>query len=97
ARADPSRRSVRGRLAARRRRVSQAPRKPVSHLSLTETDREAMLATIGVDSIDELFRDIPRGVRFARELDLEPPLTEVELQRHLEELAARNVDATREL
>jgi glycine dehydrogenase subunit 1 len=69
----------------------------VSYLSLTDADREAMLATIGVDSIDELFRDIPGGVHFERELDLEPALTEAELQRHLEELAARNVDTTREL
>src|SRR5712691_11719788 len=56
-----------------------------------------MLDQIGVSSIAELFRDIPAGVRFDRELDLEPPLTEHELQRHLEELAARNVDTTREL
>jgi glycine dehydrogenase subunit 1 len=69
----------------------------VSFLSLTESDREAMLAAIGVDSVDELFRDIPSGVRFERELDLEPPLTEAELQRHMEELASRNVDATHEL
>jgi glycine dehydrogenase subunit 1 len=69
----------------------------VSYLSLTDADREAMLAAIGVDSVDELFRDIPAGVRFGRELDLEPPLTEAELQRDLEELAARNVDTTREL
>jgi glycine cleavage system P protein (glycine dehydrogenase) subunit 1 len=69
----------------------------VSFLSLTDADREAMLAEIGVDSVDELFREIPAGVRFDRELDLEPPLTEAELQRHLEELAARNVDSTREL
>ena len=69
----------------------------MSYLSLTDTDREAMLAAIGVDTVDELFRDIPAGVRFGRELALEPPLTEAELQRHLEELAARNVDSTREL
>jgi glycine dehydrogenase subunit 1 len=69
----------------------------VSYLSLTDADREAMLAEIGVDTVDELFRDIPAGVRFGRELDLEPPLTEAELQRHLEQLAARNVDTTREL
>jgi glycine dehydrogenase subunit 1 len=69
----------------------------VTYLSLTDADRRAMLDVIGVDSIDELFRDIPAGVRFDRELDLEPPLTEAELQRHLEELAARNVDATREI
>jgi len=69
----------------------------VSYLSLTERDRDEMLATIGVSSVDELFRDIPAGVRFDRELDLGPPLHEQELSRHLEELAARNVDTTREL
>jgi glycine dehydrogenase subunit 1 len=69
----------------------------VSYLSLTDRDRDAMLAVIGVASIDELFRDIPEGVRFDRELALEPPLPEAELQRHLEALAARNVDTTREL
>jgi glycine dehydrogenase subunit 1 len=69
----------------------------VSYLSLTDADRDAMLAAIGVDSIDELFREIPQGVHFTRDLDLERPLTEPELQRHLEELAARNVDTTREL
>ena len=60
-------------------------------LSLTDADREAMLATIGVESIDELFRDIPKGVRFDRELDVLPALSESELQRHMEELAAKNV------
>jgi glycine cleavage system P protein (glycine dehydrogenase) subunit 1 len=69
----------------------------VSYVSLTDADREAMLAEIGVDSVDELFREIPAGVRLDRALDLEPPLTEAELQRHLEELAARNVDTTAEL
>ena len=56
-----------------------------------------MLAAIGVSSVEELFRDIPEGVRFGRELDLEPPLSEQELSRHLEELAARNVDTSSEL
>jgi len=69
----------------------------VGYLSLTERDREEMLAEIGVSSVDELFRDIPEEVRFQRDLALEPALTEQELSRHLEELAARNVDTTREL
>jgi glycine cleavage system P protein (glycine dehydrogenase) subunit 1 len=69
----------------------------VSYLSLTDADREAMLATIGVDSVDDLFSDIPESVRFQRELDLEPALPEAELVAHLEELASRNVDAGREL
>jgi glycine dehydrogenase subunit 1 len=67
------------------------------YLSLTEADREAMLETIGVGSVAELFRDIPAGVRFDRELALGPALPEQELTRHLEELAARNVGAKREL
>jgi glycine dehydrogenase subunit 1 len=63
----------------------------VSYLSLTDADRDAMLAEIGVASVEELFRDIPEGVRFGRELDVGPALAEAELQRHLEELAAKNV------
>ena len=69
----------------------------MGYLSLTDRDREEMLAEIGVSSVDELFRDIPEGVRFDRDLDLEPALTEQELSRHLEELAARNVDTTQEI
>ena len=69
----------------------------MSQLSLTDSDREEMLAAIGVSSVEELFRDIPAGVRFQGELDLEPALSEPELVRHLEELAAKNVDTTKEL
>jgi glycine dehydrogenase subunit 1 len=68
----------------------------VSYLSLTDSDREAMLSAIGVDSVDALFEQIPAGVRFDRELDLEPPLSEQELVAHLEDLAARNSDTGRE-
>jgi glycine dehydrogenase subunit 1 len=69
----------------------------VSFLSLTDADREQMLATIGVESVEELFRDIPEGVRLKRELNLEPGLSEPELVAHLEELAGRNADTRREL
>jgi len=69
----------------------------LSYLSLTERDREEMLAAIGVSSIEELFRDIPAAVRFDRELALDPPLGEQELTRHLDELAGRNADTSREL
>src|SRR5215831_19436118 len=63
----------------------------MAYISLTDSDRESMLAAIGVESVEELFRDIPEGVRLRRELELPPALSEAELQRHLEELAARNV------
>ncbi|MDQ3161580.1 MAG: aminomethyl-transferring glycine dehydrogenase subunit GcvPA [Actinomycetota bacterium] len=69
----------------------------MSQLSLTAADRDQMLETIGVASVEELFGDIPAAVRFAGRLDLEPALSEPELVRHLEELAARNVDTGKEL
>ena len=69
----------------------------MGYLSLTDSDQEAMLATIGVSSIDELFQDIPERVRFDRPLDLEPALSEPELVAHLEELAGRNAHTGREL
>jgi glycine dehydrogenase subunit 1 len=66
-------------------------------LSLTDDDRTSMLATVGVESIEELFRDIPEGVRLGRELELEPPLSEPEVVAHLGELASRNVPVSGEL
>ncbi|MFN2629436.1 MAG: glycine dehydrogenase, partial [Gaiellaceae bacterium] len=67
------------------------------YLSLTDADRDAMLETIGVSSVEELFRDIPEAMRLRGELELERPLSEAELTAHLEELAARNVPTSREL
>jgi len=67
------------------------------YLALTDADREEMLETIGVSSIEDLFGDIPPGVRFRGDLALEPALSEHELAEHIAELAARNVDSTREL
>jgi glycine dehydrogenase subunit 1 len=69
----------------------------MSFLSLTEQDREQMLETIGIDSIDELFEQIPAGVRLGRPLELERALSEPELVAHLSELAAHNVDTSREV
>jgi len=69
----------------------------MSFLSLTDQDREQMLEAIGVDSIDELFEQVPERVRLRRALELEPALSEPELVAHLAELASRNVDVGREI
>src|SRR5215831_15838401 len=68
----------------------------MSFLSLTEQDREQMLATIGAGSVDELFEQIPKAVRLGRPLALKQPLSEPELVAHLSQLASRNVDTGRE-
>ena len=43
------------------------------YLSLTERDREEMLAAIGVASMDELFAQIPAGVRSTASSTSRPP------------------------
>ena len=55
----------------------------------TPESRAQMLAALGVESVDALFDDIPAGVR-AEGLELPGPLSELELSRELEALAARN-------
>ncbi len=55
----------------------------------TDSDREAMLAAIGVESSAELFEDIPEEYRFP-ELDIPAPLSEFELRQELGELASQN-------
>jgi glycine dehydrogenase subunit 1 len=55
----------------------------------TADDRERMLAALGIDSVDELFADIPAPLRASR-LDLPEPEPELELAARLEGLAARN-------
>src|SRR5918994_363494 len=69
----------------------------MSYLSLTDADRAEMLAAIGVSSIDELFEQIPPGVRFDRELDVPSALSELELVDHISGLAARNAHSGVEL
>ena len=67
------------------------------YLSLTDADRDAMLDAIGIGSLEELFEQIPAGVRFDRELDVPEALTEAALVRYFSELAARNADTSSEL
>lgn len=58
----------------------------------TETDVREMLAAIGADSIDELFREIPENLRVKGSLNIPSYLDEDRLFRHLAELASRNVN-----
>jgi glycine dehydrogenase subunit 1 len=62
------------------------------YLPLTPDDRRAMLAKIGVSSIDELFRDVPESARAAR-FDLPNHSGEIEVERTLTAFASRNAPA----
>lgn len=55
----------------------------------TESDREAMLRTVGVNHLDDLFQDVPAKHRFP-ELDLPPGISEMEAISDLSELSAAN-------
>jgi hypothetical protein len=67
------------------------------YTSVTDADLSAMLATIGVDSVDELFADIPAGLRMNRPLSLGPGLSEQEVYEELRALAARSTSAEDEV
>jgi glycine dehydrogenase subunit 1 len=63
------------------------------YLPHSETDRAAMLARIGVATIDDLFADIPADRRLRAPLDLPVTKSEIEVERILGRMAARNVAA----
>lgn len=63
------------------------------YLPLTPADREAMLATIGSASIDDLYRDVPKEARLDGLVDLPLHMGEMEVERRLGAMAARNVPA----
>jgi glycine dehydrogenase subunit 1 len=56
----------------------------------TDDDVRRMLDRVGLGSIDELFDQIPPGVRLDRPLDIPEGLSEMELVADLRGLAARN-------
>jgi glycine dehydrogenase subunit 1 len=55
----------------------------------TEADHRRMLDAVGVDSIEDLFADIPPAVRADR-FAVPPPLTEQEVRGELSRIAGRN-------
>ncbi|PKB70422.1 MAG: glycine dehydrogenase (aminomethyl-transferring) [SAR202 cluster bacterium Io17-Chloro-G6] len=55
----------------------------------TTEEQEEMLESLGIDSIDQLFTDIPAEFRNPN-LDLPAPLSELEIQRELGGLAGKN-------
>src|SRR5579884_2525992 len=73
--------------------MSSAERTGLSYIVNTSDQQQAMLARIGAQSVDELFEAIPAELRLDRPLNVPAALTEMDLTRHVQTLAARNVSA----
>ena len=63
------------------------------YLPHTEADRRAMLEVIGVARIEDFFRDVPEAARLEAPLDLPKASGEIEVERALSRLAAKNLPA----
>lgn len=62
------------------------------YLPLTDDDRQAMLAKIGVRHVDDLFRDVPKG-DLNPDIDLPRHQSEMAVERQLARMAAKNTSA----
>ncbi len=65
------------------------------YLPLTEADRRAMLARIGAPSVESLFRDVPESARLDGPVDLPPHQGELERERTIAAMAAKNLSPAR--
>lgn len=61
-----------------------------SYLPQTDKDIQEMLKVIGVDSIDELFKDIPKEILLKTPLNIPKGLAEYEVFKRMTELAQKN-------
>jgi glycine dehydrogenase subunit 1 len=64
----------------------------MSYISLSDKDKELMLAMLGLSSRKELFASIPEDIKLNRDLDIPGPKSESELLAHFEGIAGRNTD-----
>ncbi len=60
------------------------------YLPNTEQERQAMLASLGIQTTEELFKDIPEEVKLKETPDIPHPLSELEVKVHMQKLAQKN-------
>jgi glycine dehydrogenase subunit 1 len=70
--------------------ASAADGRPTGYNVHTGDDVRAMLDAMGLQSMEQLFSDVPSSVRLGRDLDLPPLLNEWDLQRDVRAMAAMN-------
>lgn len=60
----------------------------------TKADIDAMLKSLNISSIDELFKDVPESVIFNSDYDVPSYMSESELRTHFAELSKKNQELT---
>ena len=60
----------------------------------TEEDLQAMLSTVGIDSIDALYAQIPEAIRFRDSYQLPTEMSEIEVRQLFERLGQQNKQLT---
>ena len=60
------------------------------YISHTHEDEQEMLKSIGLNSLDQLFDDIPKDMQLGRDLNLPTAMSELEVKRYLSEMAKKN-------
>ena len=68
----------------------------MSHKYMPHSDEDirVMLEKVGVDSIDDLYSDVPSEVIFKEEYDIPSSMSEIELRKHFKALGDANVPMT---
>ena len=64
----------------------------MSYVPNTPEDQMAMLAALGLSSLEDLLAPVPENVRLRRPLDLPPALAEPDLKRLMSRMAAKNTN-----
>lgn len=60
----------------------------------TDDDLKEMMRVVGVETLDDLYRDVDPSIRFKGEYDMPSAVSEIELRQLVEELARQNTPLT---
>lgn len=63
------------------------------YISNTPEDERKMLESIGLNSVEELFKDIPENIRLNGRLELDKPMSELEVKKQVEAISKKNLNS----
>lgn len=61
------------------------------YIPITQEEERDMLQGMGVNSLEDLFADIPESVKLNRKLNLNSSMSELEVERYITELSKKNL------